>query len=104
MGVYRILSTETGRALVAASTDLPSMLNRHRAQLRMEAHPLRELQADWNVHGPDSFSFEILDTLTPPDQADYDPMADLTVLEDMWLETLSVPADKLHTINSKRLG
>lgn len=103
MGVYRIRNTITGHALVAASTDLPSMLNRHRAQLGMGGHSSRTLQADWAEHGPGSFVFEILDTLTPPEQADYNPTDDLTVLEDLWLEKLSLDADRLHTINPKRL-
>ena len=103
MGVYRVHNTVSGRALVAASTDLSSILNRHRAQLSMGGHSARELQADWNEHGPDSFVFEILDTLTPSEQPDYNPIEDLTVLEDMWLEKLSLVADRLHTINPKRL-
>ena len=103
MGVYRIHNTITGRALVAASRDLPSILNRHRAQLGMGGHSSRALQADWLEHGPGSFVFEVLDTLTPPDRPDYDPLADLTVLEDLWLERLSLSADRLHTINPARL-
>jgi hypothetical protein len=103
MGVYRIHNTISGRALVAASTDLPSMLNRHRAQLSMGGHSSRGLQADWSEHGPGSFVFEILDTLTPPERPDYNPIEDLTVLEDLWLEKLSLDADRLHTINPKRL-
>jgi hypothetical protein len=102
MGVYRVLNTVTGHALVAASRDLTSILNRHQAQLSMGAHPSGVLQADWAEHGPDSFVFEVLDTLTPPDRPDYDPLEDLTVLEDMWLDKLSMPADPLHTINPKR--
>jgi len=103
MGVYRILCGPTGNALVAASTDIPSILNRQRAQLKFGGHPSKLLQADWNTHGPDSFRFETLDTLTPPDEPGYNPLVDLTVLEDLWLEKLSLPADRLHTINPKRL-
>jgi hypothetical protein len=103
MGVYRIRNMVSGHSLVAASTDLPSMFNRHRAQLSMGGHSHRPLQADWLEHGPDSFVFEVLDTLAPPEAPDYDPLADLTVLEDLWLEKLSLPADRLHTINPKRL-
>ena len=103
MGVYRIQNTITGNALVAAGTDLPSKLNMHRAQLSMGGHSSKVLQADWQQHGQGSFVFEILDTLTPPEQPDYDPLDDLTVLEDMWLEKLALPADRLHTVNPKRL-
>jgi hypothetical protein len=92
----------TGNSLVAAATDLTAILNRHRAQLRLQAHPSKVLQADWNEHGADSFVFEVLDTMTPPEETGYDPVADLTVLEDLWLEKLSLAVDRIHTINPRR--
>lgn len=101
MGVYRVHDTLTGHALVAAALDLPSILNRHRAQLSMGAHPTKTLQADWAAHGPDAFVFEILDTLTPPDEPDYDPLPDLVVLEALWLEKLSLTADRRYSIDSR---
>ena len=104
MGVYRVHNTVTGRSLVAASKDLPSILNRHRAQLNLGAHPSKALQADWAAHGPASFVFEVLDTLSPSDAPDYDPTADLSALEDLWLEKLSLEADRVHTINPRRLA
>jgi hypothetical protein len=102
MGVYRVSNKLTGHATVAATKDLTARLNRHRAQLSTGGHPSRLLQADWNEHGPDSFTFEVLDTLDPPDLPDYDPLEDLTVLEDIWLEKLSLAADPLHTIKPGR--
>lgn len=102
MGVYRVWNPSTGVALVAASTDLPSILNRHRAQLRLGAHPTARLQADWNEHGADALVFEILDTLAPSDPPGSNPVADLIVLEDLWLEKLSLPIDRLHTIRPRR--
>jgi hypothetical protein len=104
MGVYRVHNTVTGHALVAASKDLPSILNRHRAQLSMGGHSSPLLQADWAAHGAASFIFEVLDTLTPSDAPDYDATADLSALEDLWLEKLSLEADRLHTINPGRLA
>ncbi len=38
MGVYRIRNTKTSQALIGTSLDVPSMLNRHRAQLGLGAH------------------------------------------------------------------
>jgi hypothetical protein len=62
------------------------MLNRQRAQLGMGLHPNRDLQDDWNTLGAAAFDFEVLDTLSPPDRADWDPSDDLRVLEKLWLE------------------
>jgi hypothetical protein len=90
MGVFRVLNTASGKAFVGASVDVPSMLNRVRTQLRLGGHPNRALQRDWNALGADAFTFEVLDTLTPPDdQPDYDPADDLRVLEALWLDRLS---------------
>jgi hypothetical protein len=89
MGVFQVRNTTDGRALVAASADLPAALNHHRAALRFGSHRNRELQRDWNALGPDAFAFEVLDTLTAPEDAPtYDPADDLAVLEALWLERL----------------
>jgi hypothetical protein len=88
MGVYRVHNTSSGRSLVGRSVDLPAMLNRERAQLRLGVHRNVALQRDWNQFGPDAFVFEVLDTLAPPDVPDYDPTEDLKVLEALWLERL----------------
>jgi hypothetical protein len=89
MGVFQVRNTANGRVLIGASTDLPAMLNRQQAQLRLGAHPNRELLADWRTFGPDAFAFEVLDTLIPSDAPDHDARGDLKVLEAMWLEKLA---------------
>ena len=89
MGVYRIHNTQDDRSLVGRSVDLPSILNRERVGLRLGTHRNAALQRDWNALGPEAFTFEVLDTLTPPEgQPGYDPTDDLRVLEAMWLERL----------------
>ena len=96
MGVYRIRNTKTGQALISTSVDVPSMLNRHRAQLGLGAHRNRQLQNDWNTLGPDSFDFETLDTLSPGDVPDYDPTDDLRALEELWMEKLAPTGDPVY--------
>ena len=89
MGVGAVRNTATGKTLLAASRDLAALLNRQRAQLRLNAHPNPALQADWNSLGADAFEFVALDTLEPKDAPDYDPAEDLRTLEELWLEKLS---------------
>jgi hypothetical protein len=89
MGVFQVRNTLSGKVLLGSTADLPSMLNRQRAQLQMGAHPNRDLQADWRAQGPGAFAFEVLDTLTPSDEAGYDPREDLRTLEAMWLAKLA---------------
>jgi hypothetical protein len=101
-----ILLSRPGEAAHVASQDIRSLLNRHRAQLRLRAHRNRELQQDWEVHGEQGFAFEILDTLTPQDTPDYDPTEDLQVLEQLWLERLTpfVPTGYTPAPKVQRLG
>jgi hypothetical protein len=69
MGVYQVRNLTNGKVLIGSSTDVPAMLNRQQAQLRLGMHPNRQLQLDWQTLGPDAFAFEVLDTLTPPMRA-----------------------------------
>jgi len=102
MGVYRVRNTKNGRCLVGASADLPAILNRQRAQLRLGSHPNRQLQQDWNELGPEAFEFEVVDTLTASDRPDYDPSADLRALEELWLEKLSPFDERGYNTRPKR--
>lgn len=89
MGVYRVHNTVNGKSLVGKSRDLPSILNRERAELKLGGHRNKQMQRDWNELGASAFTFEVLDTLSvPPDQPGYDPADDLRVLEALWLERL----------------
>ena len=88
-GVGVIRNAVNGKILLIAGVDLPGLLNRHRAQLRFAGHRNAELQRDWNAHGPDAFTFEVLDTLPLPEGPDHDPREDLATLEVLWLEKLN---------------
>lgn len=89
MGIFQVRNTANGKVLIGSTTDLPAMLNRQRAQLRLGGHPNPELQADWRAFGAEAFEFEVLDTLTQPDDPARDPRADLEALQAMWLEKLA---------------
>lgn len=102
MGVFRVRNTVNGKSLIGKSTDLPSMLNRQRAQLRMVSHSNRALQKDLEEYGPDAFEVEVLDTLDVPDRPDYDPSADLLTLERMWLDKLSPYGERGYNPEPKR--
>jgi hypothetical protein len=102
MGVFRVRNTVNGKSLIDASTDLPAILNRQQFQLRQGLHPSRELQKDWNELGPEVFVFEVLDTLTVPDQPDYDPADDLQALKQLWLDRLSPFDDRGYNARPKQ--
>ena len=91
MGVGCVRNTRSGQMLVVSGPDIPALLNRHRAQLRLQAHRNAELQRDWQAHGEQAFEFTVLDTLKPSTEPGYDPAADLAALEDLWVERLGPP-------------
>jgi hypothetical protein len=89
MGVYAVRNKANGKVLVGSSLNLPGGLNRLRFELTRighRAHPA--LQEDWNRFGEDSFTFEVLDVLPPPEEPGVDVREELKVLEALWLERL----------------
>lgn len=88
MGVFRVANQPTGRGVLGTSRDLPSILNRHRAQLSLGSHADKALQSEWDETGGEGFVFEVLDTLEPSDDPGYDPTQDLQALQELWEERL----------------
>lgn len=89
MGVYQIKNRENGKILIGSSVNVPAMLNRCRAELRMGSFRNTLLQKEWNRFGPERFEFKELERLEPADDPAWDPAEDLKVLEDLWLEKLT---------------
>ena len=88
-GVAVVRCRENGKVLLIAGVDIPALVNRHRAQLKLGGHPNRALQADWKTFGAEAFDFEIVDTLPLPDTADVDQRDDVQALEALWMEKLA---------------
>jgi len=88
-GVAVVRCRENGKVLLIAGVDIPALVNRHRAQLKLGGHPNRALQVDWKTFGAEAFEFEIVDTLPLPDTADVDQRDDVQALEAMWMEKLA---------------
>ena len=88
MGVYQIKNTVNGKLFIGSSMNLPGSLNGSRFKLNANAHPNRQLQADWNRYGPAAFSFEVIETINPDkiDEADWQKA--VAALEEKWLAEL----------------
>lgn len=89
MGVFQIRNKFSGKVLIDSSINVPGKINRHTLQLNIGSHSNKTLQADWKEFGPDAFEFETLEPLEPRDDPNYDYAADLSVLEELWLERAS---------------
>ena len=87
-GVFRVTHLPSGRVLLGANVNVAAMLNRVQAQLSLGSHPNRQLQSDWDADGATAFTFEVLDTLPPPETPNEDASAGLETLLELWKDTL----------------
>jgi hypothetical protein len=102
MGIYQIRNLANGKVFVGAALNLPGILNSNKIQLRSGGHPNKNLQAEWNEFGGESFAFEVLDELSATEGAGYDYRQDLAFLEELWLEKLQPYGERGY--NPKKRG
>ena len=62
-GAYAVRCTKTGEVWVGSSMNLDATRNSTWFSLRHGSHHNKMLQAAWNEHGDQEFSYEILETL-----------------------------------------
>jgi hypothetical protein len=86
MGIYIIRDKETGQALVASSRNVYGAMNRTQFELRLRSHSNKTLQAKWDRSGPDRFDFEIVELLKEREDANFDYVEELRVLEQLYRE------------------
>jgi hypothetical protein len=90
-GVYALRNSVTGRVLVAASPDLPSVRNKLAFARDTGSTGVfdRRLIGDARAHGAASFTLEVLDRLeVTPGMTPQELAADLATLEALWDEKL----------------
>jgi hypothetical protein len=88
MGVYQVKNLKNGKIFIGSAKDLRGRINSNRFQLKTGAHFNKDLQNDFNEIGEEDFSFEVLDTLKPKEDAGFDYTEELNTLLEMWLEKL----------------
>ena len=100
-GVFQIKNLANGKVLLGSSLNLEGPLNKHRFMLRINGHPNKELQQDWNELGPDQFTFEILETVQLSDHPNFNRKDELTLLEEIWLEKLQPFGERGYNSSAK---
>ncbi len=65
IGIYRITCTVNGKVYIGSSENVGHRLVAHRSMLRRQTHSSRALQRAWLKHGPDAFTFELIETCDP---------------------------------------
>ena len=88
IGVFLIRNNINDKVFLAAGLNLQGLINRHKYALEHRGHRNKQLQADWNEFGSNNFAFEIIDELSPRAGVEVDYRAEVTFLEDLWLEKL----------------
>ena len=101
MGVYQIKNIVNGKILIGSSVNLPGILNRFKAELKMGSCRNIALQNEWKQFGPEAFEFKAIEILEPKDNPAYDPTEDLHVLEELWTEKLRPFGDRGYNKSPK---
>lgn len=86
MGVFMIKNLVNGRIYIGAATNLDGAINRNRFELTLKTHRNKKLLHDWLEHGPDAFSFEVIDTVRQDDEPGTDYESELAAMREMWRE------------------
>ena len=100
-GVFQVRNMANGKVLLGSSLNLEGPLNKHRFMLKINGHPNKELQQDWNELGPDQFSFEILETVQISDNPNFNLKDELTLLEEVWLEKVQPFGERGYNSSAK---
>jgi hypothetical protein len=99
-GVYQVKNLTNCKVLLGSSLNLEGPLNRHRFMLKINSHPNKELQKNWNALGPDRFAFEILEVVQVQDHPNFNLKDELTLLEQIWLEKLQPVGECGYNLNA----
>jgi hypothetical protein len=87
-GIYALRCRTTGRSWGDSSPNLDAAQNSQFFQLRQKQHRNKDLQAEWNAHGEESFEFAVLETL-PEDTPPLNLRDLLTERKQVWMKQIS---------------
>jgi group I intron endonuclease len=99
-GIFQIKNTANGKVFLGSSLNLEGPLNGHKFMLSIGTHRNAALQKEWNEYGPDKFVFEILEVVKVKDDPNFNLRDELTLLEQIWLESLKPFGDRGYNLNA----
>ena len=89
-GVYVIRNTMNNKVFLDVAADLRGIKNRFEFAQKTGSCIHVKLQNDWNDNGGGQFEFEVLEEMKKGETQSAEGFkADLQLLKEMWLETLS---------------
>ncbi len=100
-GIFQVKNKANGKVLLGSSLNLEGVWNSQRFKLSTGMHFNKALQKEWDEYGPEAFLFEILEVVQERDDADFNVNDELTLLEELWLEKLSLCGEQGYNIDSR---
>ena len=89
-GVYAIKSTQNGKLLLLATTDMQGSKNRFAFAQSTDSCVDMKLRSDWNRQGGGAFVFESLEELKKGEtQTAKEFKTDIDTLKELWLDKLA---------------
>lgn len=85
-GIYAITNTVDNKKFIGAAMNVQGKLNGHKFSLLAGGHIFTEIQADYNKHGEENFTFEIIERLKQREDLQFDYSDELKERETYWLE------------------
>ena len=104
-GIYRITGPEA--VYIGSSDVLTRRLRKHKTLLRTGSHHNYRLQAAWNLHGEDAFTFEVIervglvDDLIPAEQRHLDAAVAAGPVYNLALDVSTPARGLVHTLESR---
>ena len=99
-GIFQIKNTANGKVFLGSSLNLEGPLNGHKFMLSVGTHRNATLQKEWNEYGPEKFVLEILEVVKVKDDPNFNLSDELTLLEQIWLESLQPFGDRGYNVNT----
>lgn len=88
MGVYIIRNSKSDKVYIGYGTDVQAKINRHKCELKFGTHRELDLQKAMTTFGESVLQFEILDVLKHEVDSQSNPIDELKILAEMWINRL----------------
>lgn len=104
MVVYQIKNTINGKIFIEGSVNLHGSLNSQRFQLKYKIHRDKILQEDWDTYSPDTFTFDILETIKTDEVPKEEWREKILALKEKWLDILKPYGESGYNEIKKKRG
>lgn len=91
-GIYKIVNKTNGKCYVGSAVNFYQRWHTHKSDLKLGKHHSKHLQRAWNLHGEESFEFEVIEEVEKEL---------LIQREQYWIDLLSAYGENGYNTNPK---